>query len=543
MRCWQPLMTSSADDRLRLISALLFDGDVPASEQADFSWSIPILRSNRVPVAVMSRAALVANADTSGTFAQYLSGERERYERQLAAFSEVAARWAEDGIGGVLIKSPGYFPYTSSNVDVLVDRFRAKEARRLLQELGYTELRGVREPYKRLFRRTRPPHLGFPIHVHTAVAWINRFLTGDEALEGARRGADLAYPSADNVFLITTAHWFYEDKQLALRDLYHASLAVADGVDWIVVRARARQAGWGDGLELALALYAAAAQRFGPSDLCTRLPDPTIRRRALKRVANRAARKTSTPARLSKPLCKVMQLVKTTRDPTLTRGAKLQELGCVLYFTVRVKFSWLSESRPVVAISGPDGAGKTTLAIALQEFFARETTMTASYEWMRLGSSNLLRLLRAAGEPLGRRAELHSSSHAAAAWPRRALLGRRHKLRNFWCYVLVADFVIRTWARRVQCRFHCGIHIFDRSAIDAAVDLATVYGFSSAHLPIALTPSPDLQILIKPAAGDAMSLYADYESRAAMLANAGTPLASTVEQAARRVIELISDSR
>jgi predicted ATPase len=238
-----------------------------------------------------------------------------------------------------------------------------------------------------------------------------------------------------------------------------------------------------------------------------------------------------------------MQLVKTVRDPTLTRGEKVQELSRVLYFTVRVKLSWLRETRPVVAISGPDGAGKTTLALALQEFFARESSMTASYSWMRLGSYNVLGLLRAAGEPLVRHAELRSHSHAEVAWSRRTLLGRRQKLRHFWCYVLIADFVIKTWARRVQCRLHGGIHIFDRSAIDAAVDLATMYGVSSAHLPVALTPSPDLQILIKPAAGDGTSLYAQYEPCAAMVVNGGTPLASTVEQAARRVIDLISDSR
>jgi len=45
-----------------------------------------------------------------------------------------------------------------------------------------------------------------------------------------------------------------------------------------------------------------------------------------------------------------------------------------------------------------------------------------------------------------------------------------------------------------------GIHIFDRYAVDAAVDLEAIYRLSNARFVIALTPAPGMQILLKPAA-------------------------------------------
>ncbi len=79
---------------------------------------------------------------------------------------------------------------------------------------------------------------------------------------------------------------------------------------------------------------------------------------------------------------------------------------------------------------------------------------------------------------------------------RKMLLHGRPRLRRGWSYVLLADFLVRLWAKRVSCGVVGGIHIFDRYAIDAAVDLQVMYGFGSARLAAELAPSATVQILI-----------------------------------------------
>ena len=398
----------SVDVNLRLASALVFDA-APVQWDGDHAESfIAFLRRNRVPVACLPRSPVLAASERSGRFRDYLREEGERYERRLSAYLEVAAAWAKAGIEGVLIKSPGYFPYTSSNVDVLVPGGQAIEACRILDTLGYSELPLFREPYKRLFRRRCQPHLGFPIHVHTAVAWINMFFAGDEILGARRRSGDielLAYPSADDVFSITTAHWLYEDKALTLRDLYHAALAASDGVGWDAVRRRADSSGWRDALEFAFGLYGVAAERFGARDLRAKLPSPELHGLLLRRELERAANRSAAPIRLSKPLWKGLHLAKTAADSGLSTRAKLAELSRIVFFAFQTKLPSVRNGPfVVVSLSGPDGAGKTTLAHVLQDFLEHEVAVSASYHWLRVGTSRWLDFARSAAESLLRNA-------------------------------------------------------------------------------------------------------------------------------------------
>ncbi len=557
----------STDVTLRLASALLFDSEVPAGVgERHLSELILLLRRNRVPVALLPRAAALTELDSSGKFRTYVRGETERHKRQLSAYLEVAEAWANEGIEAILIKSPGYFPYTSSNVDVLVASSRGIEACRILERLRYSELPMVREPYKRLFRRMDQPHLGFPIHVHTAVAWINRFLTDAEVLQDRRRSDEidlLLYPSTENVFSIITAHWLYEDKALALRDLSQTSLAVSEGVDWEAVRRQADRGGWRQGLEFAFALYQIAADRFGARDLHAALPSPDVRSRVLRRELERSTRADEPPIRLSKLLWKSLHLAKTVADPRLTSRETLHELLLVLFFTVHAKLpSGRNGPVVVVSVSGPDGAGKTTLARTLQNFLEAELGLPVRYHWLRLGTSRWLDFARSTGATL-----LRGAGHAGVRVPtkttlraghRKMLLQRRPRLRTAWCYLLLADFLVRIWAELLACRVVGGIHVFDRYAIDAAADSQVLYSFHDARLAIALTPPPTVQILLKPRLEPEGSYfpssrvreehfcliqrYKHYESSADAVFQAGEPLASLVDQAARLVLTSLATS-
>jgi hypothetical protein len=535
------------DVNLRAVSALLFDAEPPTEWGCEgVSSFIAFLQANRVPVAVLPRARELAARDASGALDAYVNGEQERYERQLDAYVEVARAWHAQDIDGVLIKSPGYFPYTSSNVDVLVATGRAHDACRVLESLGYAELLMVREPHKRLFRRVDRPHVGFPIHLHTAVAWINRFLTDDEVLDQSRRNHDnalLLHPSADDVLLITTAHWLYEDKMLALRDLYHAAVAVNGGVDWTAVRHRADGGGWRPGLEFALALYRVAAERFGAVSFRDALPASQLRGRALRRELGRSTRRTSAPIRLSKPLWKAMHFGKTLSDPDLSTMGRIREVAAVASFAVGAKTpSQRNGPFLAVSVSGPDGAGKTTLARGLQQFLERDVGVNASYHWARLGTSRALEMMKAAGTPILHAAGGRDAVPATTSADGKKLILHRHpRMRHAWSYALLADFLGREYLQRLRCRAAGGIHIFDRDAIDAAVDLETIYCFGNAALAVALAPRSAVQLLIEPSPPSAARApaavgYRRYARRADAVLTAREPLGSLIDAAAPLVL-------
>jgi hypothetical protein len=542
------------DVALHIAGELLFACEPAANlSEADVADLVEILRRNRVPVADVPEVPVLEWFKRFPSFGQFLRDERERCARDGRAYSTVATAWDAEGIEAVLIKSPGYFPYTSSNTDVLVSTMRVSDACRVLENLGYRELRIAREPYKRLFRRVEQPHLGFAIHLHIAVAWINRFLPGADVLAGCRRSEQvesLVYPSPDDVFLITTAHWIYEDKQLTLRDLYHISLALADGVDRNAVRRRAEQAGWRDGLDLGLAVYRRAAENIGARSLAGQIPDTAIRARLLRYGVERKARTSSFPIRLPKVLCKGLQFAKTFKDPDLSTGATARELCRIVFFTTRAKLPSIRRGPLLtVSISGPDGVGKTTLARGLQDFLKREVGVSASYHWMRLGSSNSADLMRRLGVAVLRISHLtrriHGQTIVASSTTRKTFLNEAPVLRAMWTYLLVVDFLFRLWRRRLRCRVEGGIHIFDRDAVDAAVDLEAMYACSQGKWISALGPTSDVQILIAPDVsrpvamrfdGHTAELYARHASSAHALLPGGEPVDSLVDQAARVVL-------
>jgi hypothetical protein len=518
------------------VRALLFDGPPLQPRSADLSVLVPDLERNRVPIAVLRHARELADADTSGEVGAFLEAEAVTLQRSADAYEEVAAAWAGDGVAAVLIKSAGSFPYSASNVDALVARSEAGRAVRTLERLGYRELAAGREPFKRLFRRIHDPHLGFPIHLHTAVGWINRFLSDEEVLAGRQNGDRpyVVHPAPDNVVLITTAHWLFEDKQLTLRDLWHVYRADALGADWEASRDRARRAGWGEAFDLALAIYRRAAGVAGADALLAHMPrnglSPTLRR-----VARSAWAGDRLPLRVPRTVAKTLQVGKSLRNRHVPPRERVAEAVHVATFAARAKLPTIRRGPPLtVAISGPDGAGKTTLATALRAFLCDGVGVWADYHWSRAGTSSALDLARRFATPL----VAATRTGVAREETRRQFLTERPVARAAWGWLVAGDAFVRLWTRRARCRAVGGIHVFDRDAIDTEVDLASMYGLELPRWAAVLAPRPSVQILLAPRAsshGNA-ALYAQHEAAADVLLVAREPLSKLVALAASRVL-------
>jgi hypothetical protein len=324
---------------------------------------VRFLVRNKAPVAAVP---FDVPADRDGPVAAYAEGQAQILATAIAEYGAVHERWRARGIEGVLIKSPGYFPYTSDNLDVLVPETARDAAVEVLEECGYRELPWVREPYKLLFRKIDAEPFGFAIHLHTKVAWINRFFDGADLSARSVADADLpclVRPSAEDAFLITAAHWFYEDKELKLRDLIHVAMLLEGDVDWNAVARVAAEQGWGRGLASATAIYRRAFDGLGLSAIGDRLP--TAGFGPAPRWVDEIEAPATLPLRLPRVRTKVAHLVKSVRDPRIGVGEKVREAGLVAFYAGRVRLPDLRRQPSLrVRLTGA-AAGEASFARAL----------------------------------------------------------------------------------------------------------------------------------------------------------------------------------
>lgn len=464
---------------------------------------VETLERNKVPLATLPPSAQLVELESTAPGAEYARRHRERYGRLRSGFEEVARAWRDEGIPFVLVKSTGAFPYTSDNVDVLVPSWAETPARQRLAGLGFAELAHLREPFKRYFALLEGRARGSDVHLHTEIAWINKFLPGAAVAGDREVGEDVwaAYPSATHSLAIVTGHWFYEDKEMKLRDVQAMAAALRRGVDWDEAWKIARTYGWERGLRLGLELYDEAVRRHGfdapLAEPLRTMPGGARPSRFAGRVLDASD---GFPVRFSRLKGKALHYLKTWEDRTIGPAAKVGETALLTKFAAQVK----TPSGPlidslVVSCSGPDGSGKTTTAKAAVERL-ESFGLPAHYHWMRVGDSRFLDLVKTVAGPLAGAPGRNAGTEAPAEM--KALLSGRDRLRAAWGWVLALDFLARAWGKSARARLQGGVHVFDRHAVDAAVELEAVYGFGHARFVAAAAPEADLRVLLSARGAD-----------------------------------------
>lgn len=200
-----------------------------------------------------------------------------------------------------------------------------------------------------------------------------------------------------------------------------------------------------------------------------------------------------------------------------------------------------------MSCSGPDGSGKTTLARNTVENL-RRAGVDARYHWMRLGSSPFLELVKKAGPTPG-------DTRDGANGSNKELLAQRSRLRRAWVWVLGADYLVRAWAKVLRARAGGGVHVVDRYAVDAAVDLKVVYGSARSDRITRLAPKPHLRVMVTaggvdlsrrgdtPADPDVLASSLDaYDAWSAYFTHR-IDASSGPDEAARRLTDLVLETR
>lgn len=494
-------------------------------ENIDVNAILAILRRNKVPLLSLDKALFEAYPlffNTTEFKAQY-DKEQAEFENLRNEWAKVRKEFIKNKIESMLIKSVGYFPYKSSNLDVLIQQNKREFAESILIDMGYIQLHNVEEPYKTLFRKFSGGTSISVIHLHNKVAWVNPF--HDEKFLWARyrkssKDDFVDIPSPEDSILILTAHWFYEDKEIKLSDIMNISTCLKEGeLDWEYIIAVAEKMGWLNGLYFALLVHSFAEKNlYGmcliQHDRLEKMKEalPMWMRIYLTKKVN--SREISLPFRLPKIFGKYLHFLKTLKDKTTTFSRKLYETYMVAYsslfvvlfyyFNVNIRY----QPPMLISISGVDGSGKSTYADILFNILIF-CELKTRYCWSRVGSSIFLKPFSRAAKIFynlrkGKQPNVQDENYTESDQRRKDLFDKSSPLRQIGLFLLISEMTWQYFFKITVPLFFKKVVICDRYIYDTIVDVSVRYGFDIESIEgklfvkilSALTPKPDIVFLL-----------------------------------------------
>ena len=421
----------------------------------------------------------------SAEFVAAMADDRGRYNGPHSEYVELASAWSRLGIPCMCFKSAGIapsFPYTSDNVDILVQPYHIEEARRVLLGLDYIELRNAEEPDKWLYRRFRAGRSVSAIHLHARVGWAEGFMLEPDLWKRARQSVDdpmTWVPGPEDAVLINLAHGLIENKDLSLHDLLKVRYALRRGpIDWDYMDRVARERGWLLCLHLGLALIAHLEERL--------FDEPSIPPRERARFDRTVqscrwlaaywreleAREPEMPFAISFWISKRLFFTKVWCDRHLALAAK----GPSTILSLARGFKQKSGIRPqhamLLALSGADGSGKSAQADALTDAFTT-CAIRSQQIWTRAGSTPLLHALHRLRHRLrhGRRQVMAGSDGMQRQTKGYGSYRRSGYALALWLVVVMFDYVARLQYLRWRL-LRGNVVLADRYLCDAQVEFA-----------------------------------------------------------------------
>lgn len=462
----------------------------------------------------------------------FIEEEAAAFRRMRGEFERVRLLFEERGIRTVFIKSTGLypsFPHLSSNLDVMVPPDVGDEARKTLRELGYVELVNAEEPKKFLFRRFAGGGPSFTFHLHEQVGWGVPFIESDDVWDNVRAAPDdggVCIPRAEEALLITLAHWFYEDKELSLGNLFLTANALNNLTHPIDdVKEGAAVRGWQAGFDAALKVFDQSWHRlFGShylSDAARAAVDVHLEGEKFIRssILSKVRYLQGMPARVPFAANKIIYYRKISADRRRSSRRRAKDVFLTLLWAFHLKANVRSQKPFLIGISGCDGSGKTIQAESLAEAFCTCALRTKMI-WWRGGSSGFMGFFIRAAKRLFSKSTGGDSSSAPAGTRTEAtedakLVSRRENLKHpflrFAYSVLYSIDLSAVYCIKTRLWLLLGNAVIcDRSLTDAKVDFAIMSGQPVENTPLALkllekfAPRPNLSYMLDVEEGEAL---------------------------------------
>jgi len=498
----------------------------PVEKGLELDTTLALLKKNKVPLVFIEKAKKKLYPDFFS-----LPQVQDHYQNEMGIYTGFRDEWAKvrnefqkAGIESMFIKSTGHFDYKSSNLDILIKEERRMEAESILKTLGYLQLHNVEEPFKTLFRKFVDGKSVSVIHLHNKVAWINPFHDEKQLWDRYQKSPEddlVDVPSPEDSILILTAHWFYEDKEITLSDIWKvASYLRSDNLDWEYMKKLAQTMGWLKGLYFALLVQSFVEKGiYGQSMINQERLNkmegdlPWWMRYYLRNYVY--TRKIELPFRLPKIFGKSLHYLKTVQDKSTDLPKKIYELYTVTYASLFVvlfynlKINIRYQPSMLISISGVDGSGKSTYGEALFDT-VRFCELKSQYYWSRVGSSDFLKPFAKVAKYFyhlkrGKGGSEKKADFTQEAQRRKDLFGKSKLLRILGLNILLVEMVWQYFFQVAIPLLRKKVVICDRYIYDTFVDVVVRYGVEMdspegkwfAKMLEALTPKPDLAYILQ----------------------------------------------
>jgi thymidylate kinase len=377
----------------------------------------------------------------------------------------------------VLFKSPSWFPYLSSNLDVLVEPGSFERAASIMEALGHLRFPHYREDHKLLFRTFEAGEPGLSVHLHEAVSWGKvLILEGAGVVARSVPGEEPGFrvASSGDVLATTLAHTILETDQVRLSDLITVRWCLDRGGSVARTLEVAGEGRWLAAGASALALYEAAHRRAGGGSLLA-AGDAALVERALagapwarrlldRALAGAADRKGTLPLTLRRSFSKTHLVRLIAGDDRRDAERRVLDLGWSAWNIVANRSRVRCRPASLITISGPDGAGKSRLADSIAAMLSLcEVPVTRI--WSRGGFSPLA----VAGKAAARRIAPGSLPGAADEGAKLAFL-RSGWRRGLWTWLVALEQSVSLQRIRIALLLGRTV-VCDRYVSDSIADL------------------------------------------------------------------------
>lgn len=515
------------DATSRAVLALAFpaqwSGEVPVPSidgPAHAEDILKALKKNKIPLLSLSQKGLdlVPSFRDSQAYSQALIQSRDAFVHYRQEFSEISAALDGAGVPHLLMKSAGPFPYESDNFDILIPHGHRVEVDKALEPLGFVPQLHYREDWKFIYKRFRLGKLRSIAHLHEEVSWgVEPFLDIQGLWERAEPSPDdpaFRVPAPRDSVLITMAHGVYENDCIKLGDLLkvHRALERAGGqLDWQGMEAVASRKGWLAGWRWILTSLVLLERRlWGHSCLDAAVALGAVSMTSPDRVQQGLLKSRHFPHPLGLAFSKGLFVRKMLKANALAAiPAKLSG-----FLRDNLETFWpLPLHRPlIVAVSGMDGAGKSTVMATLHSL-ADGLEMTHVTVWMRAGNSDLMQALnrvarRTAGPILKVATNDRQGAETTAPSGEERVITQGF-IASSWFWLTLVELCVMAQVKIRIPYFGRRVVFCDRYVADSLVDLSVRCGrldcLKRSAIPWILRffPKPDLALHLRVDAADA----------------------------------------
>ena len=328
-------------------------------------------------------------------FDELTKTEDLKHQRQVLEYKLLHKRFEENGFSAILFKSCGYpteFPYyLHGNLDSLIERKHLIDARAVLEDLHYVELKHIEEPEKFLYKKFEGGKPVSEIHLHSTIGWGVPFMLDDKFWEHPHRTSPendfIHYPSATDSLLITVAHTFYEDKSFSVVNILRVGACLHEEIDWNYVQKTISKRGWADGFKEGLSWYVAILRKLFNYDIY--VPKKYIAPVPWRNIPDTLI---NYPLNYSFIKGKVFYYRKILHDHIRPTKTRIWDVIATFLWGIELKLHLRFQKSFLVAFSGIDGSGKTT-QVSFIEPALNNCEIKTKQIWFRCFCSPLARWL------------------------------------------------------------------------------------------------------------------------------------------------------